>query len=128
MRLSARILDNVANVNNWDHVSEAHISEGEVSSFHFQIINKSKDDIRYLTQAVAYSVTVSFPSIDDAEDFDVIATQPFSDDKSIWKVSLAASQVPSSGAFVVAIVEDGVERKFKVDQSLIVELIENGGC
>jgi len=128
MRLSARILENVANINNWDIVDEAILHDGEANSFYIQIINRSKEDIRYLTQATTYSIKVCFPSIDDAQEIEITANQPFADDKSIWKVSLTSSQIPKSGAFIVKFTEDGIERKFLVEQSLIVELLDVGGC
>lgn len=53
---------------------------------------------------------------------------PFSDDKSIWKVDLSSSQLPASGTFILKIIEDGTERQFRIEQSLITELLNNGGC
>ena len=128
MRLSARILENVANINNWDIADEATLQDGEINTFHIQLLNHSKEDIRYITEAAIYSVKVCFLSIDDAQEIEVSASQPFTDDKSIWKVSLTASQTPKSGAFIIKLTENGVERKIKVEQSLIVELLEDGGC
>lgn len=128
MRLSAHILDNVHDVNSWEVVDEAILSDSSPNEMYIQLIDKSKHEIRYLTQAAAYSLSATFPAIDDAEEFTIAASQPFSDDKSIWKIIFASSQVPKSGAFVLSLIEDGIEKKFKVDQSLIVELLEDGGC
>lgn len=128
MHLSAHILENVANVNNYDVVNQATLFEGQANSLYFQIVNKSKDEIRYLSQTTSLAVSLVFPSIDDAEEFEVAAAMPFSDDKSIWKVDLSSSQLPASGAFFLKIIENGVERQFRIEQSLVVELLNNGGC
>ena len=128
MRLTAIILENVANINNYDIVSEATLSDSGPNSFHIQIVNLSKHEIRYITQASSYSVTALFDDINDAEEFEISATQPFADDKSIWKISFSSSQIPNSGTFVIKLTEDGIDTKFKVVQSLIVELLNDGGC
>ena len=126
MRLSAKLLENVANINNWDTVSQAHITEGEASSLYFQLFNESKG-IRYITQASAYSVSATFPSLDG--DTTVVAQQPFADDKSIWKLPILSSHTPASGNFIITITEDGVSRRFSVMLGLIVESIDSfGGC
>ena len=111
----------------FDKVDEAHVSEGQSNTVYFQIINESKH-IRYMTQASSYSVFAIFPNINSAEELEIAAIQPFIDDKSIWKVELSADQIPSSGSFIVKMIEDGVERKFKAVQSIVVELLSDGGC
>jgi len=128
MRLSAQILENVHNINSYEVVSEAHLSDSGPNYIYIQIVDLSKKGIRYMSQAAAYSVSAMFTDIDDSQEFEIVASQPFADDKSIFKISFTSSQVPNSGTFVVKLIEDGVERKFKVVQSLIVELINDGGC
>ena len=128
MRLSAQILENVHNINSYEVVSEAHLSDSGPNYIYIQIVDLSKKGIRYMSQAAAYSVSAMFTDIDDSQEFEITASQPFVDDKSIFKITFASTQVPNSGAFVIKLIEDGVERKFKVDQSLIVELLEDGGC
>ena len=127
MRLYIEMLDSVCNVNNWKHVDEVTISEGEASDIYFQIINKSQH-IRYMTQATSYSVSAIFPDVDESQTIEVAASQPFADDKSIWKVSLGSSQTPGSGTFLVKLTEDGVERTLKAELGIRVELINDGGC
>lgn len=39
MHLSAHILENVANVNNYDVVNQATIFEGQANTMYFQIVN-----------------------------------------------------------------------------------------
>jgi len=128
MRLSIEMLDNVNSVNSWKHVDQVTISEGEISDVYFQIINKSEDNIRYLSQAGTYSVEAIFPDVDETATITVAGVQVFSDDKSIWKVTLASSQTPGSGTFLVKLTEDGVSKTLKAELGLRVELSNPGGC
>ena len=94
MRLSARILDNVHDINTFKVVSEAHLSDSGPNSMHIQLIDLSKDGIRYMSQATVYSVSLIFPDLNDDEEFEIAASQPFSDDRSIWKAVFSSSQIP----------------------------------
>lgn len=129
MKLSAKLLKNVANVNCFQFVSEWDISEGSANRLYFQIVDKLKDDLRYLSQAtVIDSVTVTFLSIDETSEIVKTATQAWTDDKSIWYIDLAANEVPNPGAVKFCITEDGVASKFKVQQAIVVDLLESGSC
>lgn len=129
MKLSAKFLKNVANVNNFQYADQWEIAEGSAQTLYFQIIDQLKEDLRYMSQAtVIDSVTVTFLDIDTEEEITKTASQPFADDKSIWMVSLSATEVPNSGAVSFSITEDGVEKKFKVNQAISVDLLEDGSC
>lgn len=129
MKLSVKFLKNVANVNCFEYAKQWDISEGSAQTLYFQIVDKLKHELRYLSQAtVIDAVTVTFLSIDTDTEIVKTATQPFADDKSIWCVSLDADEVPNSGAVKFSITEDGVERKFKVGQAVVVDLLESGSC
>jgi hypothetical protein len=129
MKLSAKLLKNVANVNCFPFAVERDIAEGSAQRLYFQIVDKLKDDLRYLSQALVIDeVKVTFLSIDDATEIVKTATQAWSDDKSIWYIDLTASEVPNSGAVKFSITEDGAQTQFKVDQAIVVELLEDGGC
>lgn len=128
MKLSAKFLKNVANVNNFQYADQWDISEGSAQRLYFQIVDKLKEDLRYMSQATAVSVTVTFLSIDDDSEIVKTATQAFADDKSIYYIDLASDEVPNSGAVRFSIDEDGEERKFRVEQAIVVDLLEAGGC
>ena len=127
MYLTIKMLENVANINNYDMVDQAIVFEGQVNSIYFQLFNKSKD-LRYMSQASSIEVSLIFPSIDDAKEIEIVASNPFPDDKSIYKIDLTSSQLPNSGGVILKVIEDGVERKFKVDQVIEARLINDGGC
>lgn len=128
MKLSAKFLKNVANVNCFDYVSQWDIAEGSAQRLYFQLIDKHKDDLRYLTQATVTSLTLIFPSIDEDVEITKSATQAFVDDKSIWYIDLLASEVPNSGAVKFTLTEDSVNSSFIVGQAIVVDLLENGSC
>ena len=129
MKLSAKFLKNVAGVNNFQYTDQWDIAEGSVQKLYFQIVDKLKDDLRYLSQATILGpVTVTFLSIDESSEIIKTATQEFSDDKSIWYIELDVNEIPNSGAVKFSITEDGVESKFKVQQAIVVELLDSGGC
>lgn len=128
MRFSVKFLKNVANVNNFDFTDQWIISEGSKQELYFQLINKDKDNLRYITQAMTFMVDVIFLDIELNDKIRVFATKPFADDKSIFKITLSENQVPNSGAVEFVLVENGISTKFKVDQAIVVELLEDGGC
>jgi len=141
MRLSAKILENINNVNSYKYATEAYLVEGSVNEVHVQLVDLSKtvnsniksstfpdNPLRYLSQAAVLAVSATFPSVDDASVITVAGIQTFADDKSIWKFPLASTQVPSSGSFKITVTEDGNDKSFSIVNSIIVEYADNGGC
>lgn len=142
MRLSAKIMKNVLDVNHWQHSNQAHISEGQSNDIYVQLVDlewstKSSPEqsvafmqypIRYISQATSITVKAKFLSIDDAQEFEITATQPFAQDKSIFKFSLTSSQIPNAGNMIISINEDGVEKSFVIKQAIEVELLNQGSC
>jgi hypothetical protein len=140
MRLNAKILKNVAGVNNWQYVNQATIQEGQINEIYLQLVDYDKTPgvekssvlpdfpLRYIPQGTTIALEASFPSIDDAAVFAVAGTQPFADDKSIWKFTLTSSQIPKSGNFKLKLTEDGADRQILVRNSIIVDLLNVGSC
>lgn len=128
MRLSCKFLKNVADVNNFQYADQWDIAEGSAQELYFQVIDKNKEDLRYISQAGSFDIDVTFLDIDTDAEIVITATKPFADDKSIFKVDLTVDQVPNSGAVKFALTEDGVTKTFKVDQAIVVEMLQNGGC
>jgi hypothetical protein len=129
MKLSVKFLKNVANVNTFQYTSQWNVSEGSAHVLYFQFIDKLKDDLRYMSQATIIDyVSITFLNIDEASEIVKEATQVFLDDKSIWSITLQSDEVPNSGAIKVAISEDGQEKRFRVEQAIVVDLLEAGSC
>jgi len=123
MVIKAIFLDNVSDINNFTEKNQIELFEGQISSIYIMLKNIS--GIRYIPQGV-FSLSVNFPSIDAAQNTDVAGTQPFADDKSIFKISIPASLRPKTGTIVVTLTEDGVDKKFLVDQGIVVHLLNPG--
>lgn len=140
MRLSAKIIKNVSNVNHWIYADSAYIQEGQINEFYFQLVDLDKTHpaekseilphfpLRYMPQGTVVTVAVTFPDLNPDNEFTVTASQPFTDDKSIYKITLASTQTPNSGTIQISLIEDGVEKVFKVSNALQVELQNRGGC
>ncbi len=141
MRLSAKPLKNVENVNNWLYANQVSVYEDQINDLYFQIVDLSKNPqitsvssaypecaMRYLSQTTVVSVSITFPAIDDDEEFSVVGTQPYTDDKSIWKFTLSSSQLPKTGYAKFTITEDGVAKSFLVNSVIRAELLNIGSC
>lgn len=140
MRLSAKILKNVANVNNWQYSSQASVQEGQANDIYVQLVDLDKahgteksaafpeNPLRYIPQGAVIALTATFPSIDDAAELVIVASQPFADDKSIWKITLSSTQLPKSGNFKLKLTEDGVDKFILVKNGVSVDLLNIGGC
>lgn len=142
MRLSAKIIKNVNSVNSWTYTNQSYMAEGQPNTLYLQLVDldistspepeKSlafpQFPMRYISQATTLTSSVTFQSIDDSAEFSISGTQPFAQDKSIWKFDLGASQVPASGYIKVSIIEDSVTKSFVVKNAITVETLEIGGC
>jgi hypothetical protein len=99
MLLSARILNNVANVNVFSYDDTARFTEGDAPEIYFQLIDASLDRAsdgfspggrRYMPAAGAtLQITLGF--IDDSKKVIRTAVQPFASDPSIWKLALLST-------------------------------------
>lgn len=142
MRLSAKMMKNVVDVNHWRHTAQAYLAEGQENVVHIQLVDldqstKSTDEqsaafpqypIRYLSQATTLEVKAVFMNIDDTQEYEITGVQAFADDKSIWKFTLAANQVPASGNLKIVVSEDGNEKTMIIRQAIVVDLIDQGSC
>lgn len=140
MRLNVKMLKNVSNINSWYYASEATIQEGQANEIYFQLVDFDKipgndksvalpdSPLRYMPTGTIVTLTASFPSIDSAQEFTVVGTQPFPKDPSIWKLSLTANQLPKAGNFKITLVEDGVSKNILAKNALSVDLLNVGSC
>jgi hypothetical protein len=99
MLLSARFLNDVANVNSFEYADVAEFTEGDPASVYFQLIDSSLDKAvegfvpagRRYVPASGATLQVTIESLDDSKEIVRSATQPFANDGSIWKVDLLAT-------------------------------------
>jgi len=139
MRLNAKILKNVANVNSFQYEEQAYLSEGSTNEFYFQLVDLSKltygkdsqefpdHPLRYMPAAGA-TISAEFDSLEDEMKFSVNATQPFANDTSIWKVTSLSTQLPRSGNFSITLTEGLSIQKATIKQAISTALNDVGGC
>jgi len=123
MKLSAIFLDNVIDINNYEEKSQIELFEGQIGSIYIQL--KNSNGVRYVPQG-SYSLSADFPSIDDLQYLTLTASQPFADDKSIFKIDFPSTSLPKSGAIIVRLTEGAVVKSILVDQAITVQLLNQG--
>lgn len=146
MRLSAKALKNVANVNHWEYASNIFVQEGQSNTFYIQLVDLDQTPVegdseflpqhpmRHIPQGTVVELDVTFPALrselddDGAEQFTVAASQPFPSDGSIWRVDLSNTQTPKSGNITLALTVDGNVFNFKMLQAIQTSLLEIGSC
>jgi len=131
MRISAKAIVNYANINSYQAGNQWQIRAGELNALYFQLVDLDQANLRYLagigSQNQPYTLTVTFPSIDDTQVIQATAVQVDANDSSIWKVSLSSVQTPASGNVQFAVTEGSNTRRFSVLNMLSVEFPQNDG-
>lgn len=141
MRLSGKMLINVEGVNSWKYSNQAYVSEGQQNDIYVRLVDLNKDPsitpvsnnlpenpMRYIPQGTVVTASMTFPSIDDSQVITAVGSQPFADDKSIWKFTLADDQLPGSGYAKLTLVEDGSSKTVNLRNVITVETLEIGSC
>ena len=93
MLLGSCVLNGVASVNTFDYVSAADWTAGDTVSLYIQLLDLSLDrpgGRRYIPLAGA-TLEVTLDSIDSAKRIVRAASQPYSQDSSIWLVSILST-------------------------------------
>lgn len=98
MLLSARVLSDVASVNNFGYGEVFEFTEGDTVSLYFQLIDASRDkDMRpagrrYIPTAGA-TLQAVVHNLNSAKTITRFAVQPYAQDGSIWRLDLLATDV-----------------------------------
>jgi hypothetical protein len=124
--LSARFVQDCTSANNFEFCDVAELSEGDSADIYFQLIDVNLDKAldgyspagrRYvpLTGAV---LSCTLENIDDAIKITRYATNPFPlDDRSIWKISILASDKIKGTSNLRLILTEGASIKHGVVKS-----------
>ncbi len=130
MRLSARLLTAVGNVNVFAYTTELQASVGDPLDVYLQVVDTDQfltsagftpAGNRYMPVAGA-TMTVDIQNLDDAKAFTRAAVQPFALDASIWKFSiLATDPVAGTVSLRVKLTEAGVTRSFSLQAALLFD-------
>lgn len=129
MKISARVVKNYVNINNFGFGNQWEIRANEPNTLYFQLVDSdlaSKDGCQFRYIPIAGCVdpiemNVIFPSIDDDSVLTIPATPVDAADGSLWKVDLTALQVPASGNVVFELIVCGVTRRFSIMNGIQVE-------
>src|SRR5665213_443132 len=127
MRLSANLIVNYANINQFSYTNQWQIRLGDPNTLYFQLVdldqninntngsngqnlNGPTSSLRYIAGCMEVnqpaSVQVTFCSIDDTKTLTVQAVPADSDcDGSVWSVSLSGTQAVNSGNILFSVKE-----------------------
>jgi hypothetical protein len=116
MLLSCRMLNNVADVNTWEYVNQAEFTAGDAPTIYIQLIDLSKQKAeqgfnpagkRFMPAAGA-TLTVLVDTLDDAKKVTRAATQPFSNDPSIWALTFfPTDSIKGTATLRLTLIEPG---------------------
>jgi hypothetical protein len=92
MLLSARMLNGVADVNHFEAVQTLEFTQGDAPDIYFVLVDASADKAlnpagRRFVAGAGATLQVTLQDIDSSVTLVKYATQPFPEDKSIWKFS-----------------------------------------
>lgn len=137
MRLSAKIVVNYANVNQFSYANQWKIRAGEPNTLYFQVVDLDQMDscgmagLRHMVGVGSinqpFGITVRFPSVDDSKTILATASMADPNDPSIWQVSISPIQTPNSGNVIFSVTEGSATRTFKLMNGLAVEQVGNDG-
>lgn len=127
MLLSARFLNDVANVNSFENAQVGEFTQGEAASVYFQLIDASVDGPmkgfspagrRYIP-ATGATLSVVVNNIDDGVKITRVAVNPFPDDRSIWRLDfLTTDKISGTATLQLTLTEGSVVRKGLVKNGL----------
>jgi hypothetical protein len=134
MRLSAKIIVNYANINQFAYSEEQwKIRAGDPNTLYFQLVDLDQKELRYLLGLGASNqpdaIVVTCPSIDNSKCLQFQAIQADVADSSVWKIEIAPTQIPCSGNVIFTVTEGSTVRHFRLINAMHVELPGcDGGC
>lgn len=130
MLLSARMLQNVCDANTFDYVTEVRFTEEDGPAVYFQLIDKQKDRAdqgcfpagRRYAPAAGATLSVVIDNLDDDIKITRAATQPYSNDPSIWRVQLLSTDpIRGTANLRLTLTEGSVIRRGTVTAALCID-------
>lgn len=109
MLLTARILTDVSSANKFRPTNQYKMTQGDAGTLYFQLVDASLDTAqegfnpagrRYIP-AVGATLSIVIDNIDDSKKITRAATNPFSDDRSIWALSINSSDTIKAGTAAI---------------------------
>lgn len=117
MKLGLRFLNDVGNVNSFEHSTNLEFFAGDTQTIYFQLIDVSVDrpeqgfnppGRRYVPETGA-TLQVRLSNIDDAKKVARVATQPFPGDPSIWSIPILVTDVLKGTVRLSLILTEGLK-------------------
>lgn len=133
MRLGARILRAVCGANNYEYADEFSHNELSANTLYVQLVNLEHnpdgdpDGIPYHPMAGSM-LDMTFPSIDSNKVTVKNATQPFSENSSIWSASITATDEFGPGNLVMTLTEGGVVKRITVINGIVINPVDPSRC
>lgn len=117
MKYVFRLLDDVVDINNFNEVNELNLERNAATEIFFMLktINSNNRETRFIPVGTPITVTVKFRHLDSNLIINRTALLPFADDKSIYKVPLAANEKIMMNTMEVN-VKVGVAPTYSFDQ------------
>jgi len=130
--LTARLMKNVVDVNHFQYTTQWNLREGNPATIYFQLadgeqLNAQSEPLRYMPESGA-TVSATFSSVVSGNVVNKIAVQPFSQDTSIWKITINATDTIAQGNFVFTLTEGSVVRTASVMNGIVVESSSPSFC
>lgn len=127
MQISARILDNVSDVNSYTAVRRLELTEGDLPKIYVMLVDASKDRAedgffpggrRYMP-AAGSMLSITLDHIDTARKLTRVATQPFPLDPSIWMIELMPTdKVLGTVNMILSLTESGKTSKGLIQNAI----------
>jgi hypothetical protein len=131
MLLGAVILKNVQNVNSFQRSSQVTVRQGNPTTVYFQLVDLEQKDeygqpLRYVPSSGA-TLTATINAMNQVHVISRVAAQPYSsDDRSVWSLTLSASDRPASGNLDLQLTEGSTIRTTTVANAIIVWSTNSG--
>jgi hypothetical protein len=125
MRIGARILRAVNGVNSYEYAQEFEHNELSQNTLYIQLVNLDHNrdgephGIPY-QPAAGSTLSITLPSIDANAVVNLAASQPFSEDASIWSAAILDTHDFATGNLYMSLTESGVVKNIIVENGLIV--------
>jgi hypothetical protein len=128
MKLSARPLIEVCNVNDFNVSQQLELNVGDATTLYLQLVDLEKNKAQYgwfpagmrYVPAANTTLTLTFLNIDSAKEFSRTAVQPFAQDGSIWSVPILSTDPISGTISIRAVMNEGaIIRTFSIQGCLL---------
>lgn len=132
MFLGVQMLKNVQSVNSFEQSAQVRLRQGNPSTIYFQLVdleqvNKYGEPLRYVP-ANGATCTATISSINQAYVITRACSQPYSQDGSIWAMTILASDTVVTGNFQITLSEGSTVRTAYCQMGVVVQSISPSEC